>query len=91
MGDRFVRFSVESGRRVAEALGDAGFGRDVIAGVLVGLRRGEAPAQSELGSGGASTESLVPCDTCRDLRDLCETTGDCCNKGSGCTQCTVCR
>ena len=91
-GERFIRFSVESGRRVGEALADAGFGRDAIVRVLVGLRRGEPPAEDQDRVAVESTErSHVPCDTCRDFASYCPTLGDCCLNGDGCTQCTVCR
>jgi hypothetical protein len=90
-GERFVRFSVETGSRIFDALSAAGVERDVIAKTLVGLRR-RAPGRGSL----PSTESPdhpqpdpgPPCGECADYKRLC---GEiCCGAGAGCTWCTYC-
>lgn len=90
-GERYVRFSANTGSRIIEALSAAGVDRDSIARTLVGLKT--KPPGSHAGP---SVESHIPpqldegppCGQCAVYKKLCDEI--CCESGGGCEWCTAC-
>jgi len=91
-GERLVRFSVESGRRVAGALSAAGFDSAFIARTLVSLTSSRPepghPRPVERTKPLPEPIPEPPCGQCANGATLCQEV--CCGAGAGCTQCTVC-